>query len=389
MSIQNLVELSRRYGGDPKWVLAGGGNTSVKEDDLLYIKASGYALATMTREGLVAMRRPALQQIWNEDYPSKVEAREEKALADLMAARHPDDTDKRPSVETLMHEAMPFTYVIHTHPALVNGITCGHDGESAAGELFGDELLWIPLVNPGYVLAKRVKTELEEYRRRHGRAPRIALLQNHGLVVAGDEPEKIVSLHDEILERVNNRLRRTPDLSEVDIDEELVSRLEADIAQAYVEARTAAGVDTAPAGAGTAFRTNAEMARLVSDRSAFERVAGPFTPDHIVYAGPRPPLVARRDGREAQRRAIREVFDSHYREFAILPRALGVEGVGAFGVGPSDGAAEKAALLFEDAVKVGAYSESFGGPRFMESDQVDFIMSWEVEAYRAKISGGA
>jgi rhamnose utilization protein RhaD (predicted bifunctional aldolase and dehydrogenase) len=248
-------------------------------------------------------------------------------------------------------------------------------------------------VNPGYVLARTVKRGIEEHRARHGAAPEVVLLQNHGLVVAGDDPQEIVRRHEEIASRVRERLRREPDLGEADVDPRAHSQLRADIAAAYREARAAetSGTETSgtEAPVGTAFRTNAEIARLVSDRATFEQVAGPFSPDHIVYAGPRPPLVARHTDPDAQRREIKEVFASHRREFSILPRALAVEGVGAFGVGPTEGAAEKAVTLFEDAVKVAAYAESFGGPRFMEEDQVDFIMSWEVEAYRAKISGGA
>lgn len=381
MGVGELVELSRRFGGDPEWVLAGGGNTSVKVDDLLYIKASGYALASMTPEGLVAMRREELQKIWGKTYPAEVEPREEQALADLMNARHPDHGEKRPSVETLMHEALPFTYVIHTHPALVNGITCGGAGERAAQELFGHEALWIPLVNPGYVLAVTVKRAVEKHKARHGSAPAILLLQNHGLVIAADEPEEVIRLHDHVAGKVREHLSRSPDLSQPETDSRAAAELKADLTAAYAEAR---GAQEAAA----TFRVNPEILRVVSDRRAYGLVAGPFSPDHIVYAGPEPPLIPRAADREQQKREIADAFARHRKTFGILPRALAVEGVGFFGVGPSESAAEKALLLFEDALKVSVYAESFGGPRFMEEDQVAFIMSWEVEAYRAAVSGG-
>lgn len=47
-----LVEISRLYGGNPGWVIAGGGNTSFKTADRLWVKASGHALGSITRSAL-------------------------------------------------------------------------------------------------------------------------------------------------------------------------------------------------------------------------------------------------------------------------------------------------------------------------------------------------
>ena len=74
---------------------------------------------------------------------------------------------------------------MHTHPALVNGLTCSVQGEKAARELLGDEVLWVPTMNPGYVLAAEVRGRVVAHRARFGREPEVMLLENHGLVVAG------------------------------------------------------------------------------------------------------------------------------------------------------------------------------------------------------------
>ena len=65
MLLDKLIEMSRRYGGNPDYVLAGGGNTSFKDGGVLYVKASGYALKEIDESGFAKMDRNALADIWN------------------------------------------------------------------------------------------------------------------------------------------------------------------------------------------------------------------------------------------------------------------------------------------------------------------------------------
>src|SRR6056297_2699478 len=197
MSMDDLVYLSRRYGSNPDWVLAGGGNTSFKDESTLYVKASGFPLATIGPEGFARMDRSALAKIWKAEYPEAEREREAAALADLMAARV-EGEDKRPSVETLMHELFPYPLVVHTHPSLVNGITCAHDGEQAAKRLFGSRLLWVPAIEPGYILAREMQRTAREHEERTGTFPKLVLLQNHGLVIAGENAAEIDAMHQEV-----------------------------------------------------------------------------------------------------------------------------------------------------------------------------------------------
>ncbi|PKL27674.1 MAG: aldolase, partial [Spirochaetae bacterium HGW-Spirochaetae-2] len=163
--IEALLEISRRYGTDARYVLLGGGNTSYKIDDVMYVKASGHALGTIAEDGFVAMSMPRLMAIWEKTYPADTKKREEEVLADLMGARSEGQTG-RPSVEALLHGIIPFTYVVHLHPAMVNGLTCGQSGKEWARKLFPDAI-WIPLVNPGYILAKTVRDAQQEYVKSH------------------------------------------------------------------------------------------------------------------------------------------------------------------------------------------------------------------------------
>ena len=76
MSIEKIVDLSHKYGANPDFVLAGGGNTSYKNDEFLYIKGSGTTLATITEDGFVKMNRAKLSAMFEREYSKDSAARE-------------------------------------------------------------------------------------------------------------------------------------------------------------------------------------------------------------------------------------------------------------------------------------------------------------------------
>lgn len=377
--IDDLVALSRRYGSDPDWVLAGGGNTSFKDGERLWVKASGHALAAIDAGGFCEMDRSALAGIWGKDYPAETKARESAALADLMAARAPGE-DKRPSVETLLHGFFPQAYVVHTHPAVVNGMTCGLAGEAAFRELFADDAIWVPYVDPGYVLARRVKELFEEFTARRGRPPALAFLQNHGLITAAGHPAEIDALSRRVVSVLRGRTVRLPDRSPRTVPAAALSDALAEFER------------LAP-GACIAHRADPDILGFAAGASAFAPLAAPFSPDHIVYAGSEYLRVDDPSG-------LALLWEDFRRRAGRPPRIVLVAGLGAFSVmapaGPSPAeaasagkAASAAMALFLDACAVAVYSESFGGPSHMSPTQVDFILGWEVESYRAKASLGA
>ena len=121
MELSTLVKMSNTYGSNPAYVLAGGGNTSVKDDTTLYVKGSGTQLATIKAEEFVKMDRARLNEIMKTEYPADDVKRESAYLADVMAAVTDEDKTKRPSVEALLHNLFAYTYVLHVHPTLING----------------------------------------------------------------------------------------------------------------------------------------------------------------------------------------------------------------------------------------------------------------------------
>jgi rhamnose utilization protein RhaD (predicted bifunctional aldolase and dehydrogenase) len=362
-----LVEISRRYGSDPDWVLAGGGNTSWKEPGRLYVKASGTSLADIAAEGFCEIDRGRLDAIWSAPYPAGTEAREAAVLADLMAARAAGEA-KRPSVETLMHGLFPQAYVVHTHPAAVNGLACGRSGEAAFRRLFAHDAIWVPFVDPGYVLAKAVREAMEAFRAREGRAPSIMIMQNHGLLVAGEAPREIDELSASVMGRIRAEIGREPGLGAVPVDARALS-------DALGEIKA-----LAPSVSAFRFRADAETLSRAASAVAFAPLLSAFTPDHIVYAG--------HEFLRAESGRIAAAWEDYSARNGVSPRIVVVAGIGAFAVAAAGAAADRAAQLYADACKVAAYAESFGGALHMTREKIDFIRNWEVEKYRSSVSSG-
>ncbi len=142
------VYTSRLQGVDQDLVLHGGGNTSLKLDGVLYVKGSGWDLASIEREGFSPARIDALLDLLKHDELTDIDMvkYQREALTNPSAPN--------PSVEAILHALIPYKYVDHTHADAVVTISNTIDGEAKIEELYGDRYLIIPYVMPGFILAK-------------------------------------------------------------------------------------------------------------------------------------------------------------------------------------------------------------------------------------------
>ncbi len=357
--LNTLTAFSNRYGADSALVLAGGGNTSAKDGETLYIKGSGTALATITADGFVAMDRQKLASMWDKVYPEADDAREAAALADLMAAKLPGQDAKRPSVETLLHALFPQRYVLHLHPAAVNGLTCAVDGEAWAKKLFPDTV-WIESCKPGYTLAKLCRTRMAEYKTSCGRDAQVLLLQNHGVFFAADNAGTLGELLEGMLDTLCAQYKALPDLSPAASED---AALGAELAALY----------------GGVYRFNgcAEAVRFSESPASMAPLMKPFSPDHIVYCKAFPLYIMR--GAD-----VEKAFADFCAQYGYAPKLCYVQGGGFYALGETDKQAATTELLALDAVKIAVFSRAFGGALPQTDALTDFIVNWEVEAYRAK-----
>ncbi len=368
--MKNLLEMSQRYGADPAYVLAGGGNTSVKDEAHLYIKGSGTSLATITEDGFVKVDRAKMDAIWNKTYSADAAERESEVLADLMDAVL--DAGKRPSVETFLHNLFPQKYVVHLHPALVNGLTCAQEGEKTATELFGDEALWIGESEPGFVLAKTVRDAMMQYQSETGKIASLVFLQNHGIFAAADSADGIDKIYKDVISKLSQKLTATPDFDAIDTDRAFAAEVAPMLRMAlWGEAE----------GSVVTFFTNRTVAKFIQDENAFKPISKAFTPDHIVYCKAKALFVEKAETVDAQYAVLKEKLDVFVRENGYNPRIVIIAGLGVFAHGISKKTADTAKALFLDAVKIATYATSFGGSRPMGDHFIDFIVNWEAESY--------
>ncbi len=351
----------------------------------MWVKASGTSLGSIIAENFVRMDRSLLDAIWAKSYPAETDAREAAAKEDLLAARAPGEEEKRPTVESLLHALFPHRIVYHSHPTLGGGLLCSVDGEGEARRLFGDDMLWIPIVNAGYVLAKRLREEVDAYRAGNGgRWPRFVLMQNHGIVVAGETSREIVALHEEFEGRMIEAIggeraslfsqwAPNADAAAVNASGPIRTAL-VDAAEA-VATLAAYGGDDAPV---VLHDADPLFSPFLDSRDSFAPLHGALTPDHIVYAGHLPAWAD--DASD-----LDEVMSRYRSDHGSDPKIVALRGVGVVAIGKNRKTAESALLLFRDAAKIATLAPAFGGVQFMPPDQVDFIRNWEVEHFRARV----
>ncbi|MCQ2449201.1 MAG: class II aldolase/adducin family protein [Clostridia bacterium] len=352
-----LAEMSNKYGSNPEFVLAGGGNTSYKSEDYLFIKGSGTALSTITPDGFVKLSRKELDAMWDKDYPADEDAREAAVLADMMAARVPGE-ERRPSVETLLHELFPQKYILHVHPTSVNGITCCVDGGKVIEELFDTATtVWVPLCKPGYILACNCRDAFKlKMKMNGGIFPNTLYLENHGIFVAADTADEagalLVAAYNKIMD-VAKKANGVPDTAELPCDNARVDAVKAKLTTLYTEG------------------TDAAVVEFTSNKAAIEYdpTTKALSPDHIVYC-------------KACQLALdsEDTLETAFAEFeaknGYQARIVFVKGLGMFACGKDEKAAGTALEVFMDAVQGTTFTKKvLGGVKPMTNEMIDIIMN--------------
>ncbi len=349
--LNTITKLSHEF-GSCDYVLGGGGNTSAKNEQTLWIKPSGTTLAGLKPELFVALDRTRLSELYAFTPPA-VPAEREELIKNAMAAAVSPETPGRASVEAPLHDSLSATFVVHTHPAIVNGMTCSLAGKKACVELFPDAL-WLDYIDPGYTLCMKVRQEIKSYKDCNGKEPALIFLKNHGLFVAADTADEIRQLYSRVVNTllpfykkagIKTTLKVGSDPTTREIDEKM-RRI-------------------------TAAYKNDDLGIAVSGMFAYPQ--GPITPDHIVYAKSFPFIG------EPDQEAIKAFSAKHGYNPAIIATKTAV-----YGVADTEKKAALALLLAQDGALVIQLANAFGGIDYMTDDARIFIENWEVESYRSK-----
>lgn len=371
--IEDLIAISRKFGQDSRFVIAGGGNTSYKDENRLWVKASGHALATITEDGFAVLDRTLLNEMGEKAYNEDTAIREEQVKNDLAVACV--TKDRRPSVETSLHNCMGFAFVVHLHPTLVNGLMCSANAEAACGEIF-PEALYIEYTDPGYTLFKKVYDRIKAYKAEKGKEPQVIFLQNHGIFVGGDTTAEIEGIYSEVLGKLEAKVAALPEGGSE------VSPTVTDVIPAIRQMLSRSG-----RGLKTLKVTKNALVDYFLDGSR-EKIAAPFTPDIIVYCKSAYIFIDAESDEEILKQA-EEKIEAFAAEKGYTPKVLLIKGIGLVAVGDNSKNAQIITDVFTDAMKVAFYAQSFGGEHPMEKAWIDFIDNWEVENYRRKVAAGS
>ncbi|MCP5556875.1 MAG: bifunctional aldolase/short-chain dehydrogenase [Verrucomicrobiaceae bacterium] len=385
------VYTSRLLGQNPSLVLHGGGNTSVKitekdffgdEVALCYVKGSGWDLATIEKPGFAPVRMNALMKMaeLDEMYDSDMVVQLRAAMTDPGAPTA--------SIEAILHAALPFTFVDHSHADAIAALTCNADGEARVKEVFGSRVLIVPYVMPGFILAKTIY-DLIKGRDLRAEGVEGMVLLKHGLFTFADDARTSYERHIEMVT----------------------------MAEDFLAARSAGG---APASSGAGILPAEHLLGLAKLRQAVSKVRGypqiarlnasaeavgyaslpgvadfgtrgPLTPDHSIRTKRAPAIIgddiaAGVDAFAADYKAYFDRNSSGHTMLDAAPRFALWAGKGIVSFGDTVKDANIVADISEHTAATVQLGEAVGGWEPLPESDIFDIEYWELE--QAKLRKG-
>lgn len=376
--VKDLIDASRYYGQRKEYVIAGGGNTSYKNDEHLWIKASGINLGDIDEDGFCVLDRKKLAEIPNQEFSSDSTKREEEVKNALLNARIDPGTGLRPSVETSLHNLFSCRFVVHTHMTLVNGLMCSNFAEQKTKEIFGDEVLYVPYTDPGYVLFMTIDAEIKKYKAKYKTEPKVVLLQNHGVFVAANSIEEIHEIYAEVKRKLQQSFESFPTLHEVPVTEKIVEVLPAIRMLLSKEKLKVA----------SAFNS-LWVDNFISSKEAFEKgIEKPFNPDQMVYCMSEYLFVENSSSVDTIIEEAKSKIEDFKSRKNAVPKVIFIKNEGVIVAEDSPVSVGYLIDIVNDFCEISTLSENYGGPHPLTAEQAAFIENWEVENYRKKVSLG-
>ena len=283
------VYTSRLLGRDSSLVLHGGGNTSVKiieknilslEEEILYVKGSGWDLEFIEKAGFSPVRMDHMLNL------SRLDSLSDPQMVNELKTQLTNASSPSPSVETILHAALPFKFVDHTHADAVVTITNTLTGEDRIREIFGDRVVIIPYVMPGFDLAKEVVRIFSE---QSSDKTEGMILMNHGIFSFGENAkesyDRMISLVSEAEDYLISQNAWDIKISEIPF---IKSQMSQEIAELRQQVSLTAGKPM------LLNLTNSKSGFSFSNRKDIQSIAtrGPLTPDHVIRTK-RIPMIGR------------------------------------------------------------------------------------------------
>ncbi|MEI6379554.1 MAG: bifunctional aldolase/short-chain dehydrogenase [Cyanobacteriota bacterium ELA615] len=381
------VYTSRLLGRDSSLVLHGGGNTSVKlqrknilgqNEDILYIKGSGWDLVSIEEAGFAPVRMPHLLELVKLDHLSDPQMVNELKTQMILSSA------PSPSVETLLHAALPYKYVDHTHADAVVTITNTSNGLERIKQIYGDQVVIIPYVMPGFDLAKLCAKQfaLEASEKTIG-----MILMNHGIFSFGDTAKQSYQRMIELVSLAENYLQQHQawTIERKTISDQDVS-LSLNLAKLRKEISKAAGMPVIITRNGDskslAFAQREDIAQISQQ--------GPATPDHVIRTKRLPMLGQDVDSYVKNYQAYFAKYSPSAREPKTMldpaPRIIIDPQLGVCAVGLGSNDAAIAADIYDHTIDIIERSTALGGYQALPVKDLFDMEYWELEQAKLKTS---
>lgn len=383
------VYTSRLLGREPSLVLHGGGNTSVKaeaadlfgqREEILHIKGSGWDLGTIEAAGFAPVKLDVLRRM------AELPALDDTAMVRAQRAAMTDPGAPTPSVEAILHAIIPFRFVDHTHADAVVAVSNTDTGEARIREIYGDRVLIVPYVMPGFILARTVHQQTRDldWSRYQG-----MVLLHHGIFSWGEDAKTsyermitLVSLAEDYLKAkgawVEPPGHDTAPLAAGDLSKLARLRREASLARGRP---LVTRLDGSPAA--RAFAARPDVGAIAT--------RGPLTPDHVIRTKPVPAILGDEPGAavSAYAQRYREYFTRHQNGQTRLdpaPRWVLWPGRGSVALGATAKDAAIVTDLARHTMRAIGWAEALGGWRALPEKDLFEVEYWELE--QAKLKGG-
>lgn len=194
INLKDFINISNDIGNKPEYIQSGGGNTSYKENGILYVKASGTLLKNMSINSGIA-------EIDLDKLNKYLRTPDNDANFFASTIQSYCLNNQKPSIETGLHAIIPNKYVIHSHSVYANVVMCAVDATKILDDIFGKDYVFVPYAAPGVEL---IRQYLDVYNRNSD--CKVIFLQNHGVVTFNDSPTIAVQEHYFYSEKIKSVL---------------------------------------------------------------------------------------------------------------------------------------------------------------------------------------
>ena len=379
------VYTSRLLGRDSSLVLHGGGNTSVKStatnlfgetEDILYVKGSGWDLATIEAEGFAPVKMDMLLKM-----------AELKELSDTdmvkyqrMAMTNPSAPN--PSVEAILHAVIPYKFVDHTHTDAVVTITNTANGEQRIKELYGDKVLIIPYIMPGFVLAKLIydMTRDVNWDELEG-----MVLMNHGLFTFADDAKESYEKTIELVDKAEKYLEKQGAILNIKEDTITISALE--LAKIRKEVSVLKGNATI-----SILNDSNEAINFSKDDIQTISQQGPLTPDHVIRTKRIPAILGEDFKKDLENYVInyKQYFEDNKKDETLLnpaPNFAILKNNGTLSFGTNAKEANIIKDINDHTFEAIQKAQKLGGYKALSASNIFEVEYWSLEQAKLKKSG--